>query len=53
MNLEKENAIPSFYWEKTNEHGVTIEGTPVQLKGRVPYFPISINGIKEVLHINS
>ena len=52
MNLAKGNAIPSFYWEKTNEHGVAIEGTPVQLKGRVPDLPISINGIKEVLHLN-
>jgi len=33
MNLAKGNAIPSFYWEKTNEHGVAIEGTPIQLKG--------------------
>ena len=52
MNLAKGNAIPSFYWEKTNEHGVAIEGTPVQLKGRVPYFSKSINGIKEVLRLN-
>ena len=52
MNLEKENAIPSFYWEKTNEHGVAIEGTHVQLKGRVPDFSISISGIKEVQHLN-
>ena len=46
MNLAKGNAIPSFYWERTNKHGVAIEGTHVQLKGRVPYFPISIGGIK-------
>ena len=52
MNLEKRNAMPSFYWEKTNKHGVAIKGTPIQLKGQVPYFPISINGIKEVLHLN-
>ena len=44
MNLEKGNAIPSFYWEKTNEHGVAIEGNLVQLKGRVPDFPITISG---------
>ena len=52
MNLAKGNAIQSLYWEKTNEHGVAIEGNPVQLKGRVPYFPISIGGMKEVLHLN-
>ena len=52
MNLEKGNVIPSFYWEKANEHDVDIEGTHVQLKGRVPDFPISIGGIKEVLHLN-
>ena len=48
MNLEKGNAIPCFYWKKTTEHGVAIKGTPVQLKGKVPEFPININGIKEV-----
>ena len=37
---------------KKNEHGVAIEETPVQLKGRVPDFPISIKGIKQVLHLN-
>lgn len=52
MNLAKGNAIPSFYWKRTNEHGVAIEGTHVQLKGRVPDFPISISEIKEVLHLN-
>ena len=46
MNLEKGNAIPSFYWKKTNKHGVAIEGTPVWLKGRVQNFPISIRGMK-------
>ena len=46
MNLEKGNAIPSFYGEKTNEHDVANEGTLVQLKGRVRDFPIRINGIK-------
>ena len=29
MNLVKGNVIPSFYWEKTNKHGLAIEGTPV------------------------
>ena len=24
--------VDSFYWER-NEHGVAIEGTPIQLKG--------------------
>ena len=48
----KRKCYTIFYWEKTNEHGVAIEGTPVQLKGRVPDFPISIGGIKEVLHLN-
>ena len=38
MNTKKGNAIPYFYWEKSNEHGVAIQGTPVQLKGRVPNF---------------
>ena len=52
MNLEKGNVIPSFYWEEEKEHDVAIEGTPLQLKGRVPYFPISIGGTKEVLHLN-
>ena len=41
-----------FTRKKTNEHGVAIEGTPVQLKGIVPYFSISISGIKEVFHLN-
>ena len=52
MNLAKGNAIPSLYWEKTNEHGVAIEGTHLQLKGKFLYFPISIGGIKEVMHLN-
>ena len=52
MNLEKGNAIPSFYWEEAKEHRVAIEGTNVQLKDRVPYFPISIGRIKEVLDLN-
>ena len=52
MNLEKWNVIPSFYQEQAKEHGVAIEGTPVQLKGRVPDFPISIGGTKEFLHLN-
>ena len=36
MNLEKGNAIPSFYQEEAKEHGVAIEGNLVQMKGRVP-----------------
>ena len=46
MNLEKGNAIQFFYWEEAKEHGVAIEGTNVQLKDRVPYFPISIGRTK-------
>ena len=52
MNMEKGNAIPYFHWEKTNEHGVAIEGNPVQLKSRVPKFPISISGKIQVLHLS-
>ena len=53
MNMAKGNAIPYFYWEKSNEHGVAIEETPVQLKDRVPNFPISISGIIEAMHLNT
>ena len=52
MNTKKGNAIPYFYWEKENEHGVAIEGTPIQLKRRVPNFTISISRIIEFLHLN-
>ena len=48
----KRKCYTIVYWEKTNERSVAIEGTLVQLKGRVPDFPISIRGIKEVLHLN-
>ena len=52
MNLEKGNSIPYFYLEEEKEHGVNIEGTHVQLKGRVPGFPISIGDTKKVFHLN-
>jgi len=44
MNLDKRNDILPFYWEKTNERGIAIEGSPVNLLGKVANFPISIVG---------
>ena len=52
MEWDKGKAIPSFYCEKDLEHKVEIEGTPVQLLGRAPDFPINIEGVQEVFSLN-
>ena len=35
LNLSKGSAIPLFYWEKSEDHGLAIEGTPASLTGKV------------------
>ena len=52
LNLAKRNAIPNFYWEKTLDMGLAIEGTPVQLLGKENRFPVSFNGIKSELSLS-
>ena len=52
LNLATKNDIPSFYWEKTVEMGIEIEGTHVQLLGKADKFPVSFNGIKSELSLS-